>query len=234
MEKALARYHYQRRNFKRILRNFEVSLMEKEDWNNVLLQAIQLNDNQIRSYILHIENLREISISKYELGKSLAESQYQKKLDEAELVIAQVLALRKLTKKLKKEKKALSESIKQRTQTIMNQKKYAEELEEDKKTLEDFNNQLCDQYKGQESQINDLQQRVKDLSDSNNSLTIRNNNLSKEIKTYETRLNKLTRNTTALSKRIDYSEAKSSKIEEKVNLVTQPPKGKKQKKKPKV
>jgi len=111
MEKVLARYYYLRRSFKRKIKNLKASLEEKEEWVNVSLQTIQLNDNLIRSYIAHFDNLRDLAAYKYELGKSVTEKQYKKKLDEANVVVKQIKTLEKSTRKLQKENKSLKSQL---------------------------------------------------------------------------------------------------------------------------
>jgi len=232
-EAQLARYYYQRRNFKRKIGNLKTILMEKEEWSTQLLQAIQLNDDCIRFWMTHVEVLRAEMTYKYESGKQFAEKEFKTKLEEADSKMRQLKTLKKTTQKLKIENRALNESILSLTSTIAIKKKTEEKLREEKKLLEDFNNQLSDHYKLHEQEISSLETEVKQLRE-------KNDNISKENRAYDTRLNKLTKKMSSLSKRIaDYDEFKFKEMEGKLqDLCTKQetllPKKKKRKRKPQV
>jgi len=215
MNEALqARYFYQRRIFRRKIKSFESRLEEKDKWNTILIQAVQLNDSTVRSQRAQIENLHERIESKYKLGKRLAKIEFEKHED---AYLKQIISLRKEVRKLANVKASLGETIKS---LELSHKKSIEKIEEEKKLVEVFNNQLCEQYKGQEGEISFLNSEVKILNE-------KNQNLRKENSDKEIRLNKLIQQMTSLSERTKKSETKMKEIDDKIeNLKTKDPKTK--------
>jgi len=181
----------------------ELCLEEKVWWNVLLVQAVQLNDNVIRSQRDQIEIIRDRIESKYKLGKRLAKIEFEKQED---YYIELIISLRKEVWKVAHVKASLSEKIKS---LELAHKESIEKLEEEKKLLEVFNNQLCEQYKDQECVISSLYSEVQMLEE-------RNYNLSKENSIKEERMNKMSRKLTLLTERATKSDTMMKEIDMKM------------------
>jgi len=61
-------------------------MKEKDEWSDTLVQAVQLNDNLIRSLVAHVESLRAEMNHRYE-QESIEKKEFRSKLDEANIKI---------------------------------------------------------------------------------------------------------------------------------------------------